>query len=93
MYTLKSVQGLNRPYTYTILKDLSNRSANQSQILYGVKSMQRSGTESIRTQIQPSQPKREITNITKPKTGNRELQQNYRLGTVSNGGLKLMCKI
>ena len=26
--------------------------------------MQRSGTETIRTQIQPSKPKREITNIT-----------------------------
>ena len=26
--------------------------------------MQRSGTEAIRTQIQPSKPKREITNIT-----------------------------
>ena len=26
--------------------------------------MQRSGTEAIRTQIQPSNPKREITNIT-----------------------------
>ena len=29
-----------------------------------VKRMQRSGTEAIRTQIQPSKPKREITNIT-----------------------------
>ena len=29
-----------------------------------VKSMQRSGTEAIRTQLQPSKPKREITNIT-----------------------------
>ena len=29
-----------------------------------VNSMQRSGTEAIRTQIQPSKPKREITNIT-----------------------------
>ena len=90
--------------------------------------MQRSGTESIRTQLQPSKPKQEITNITnsqnakktygKPseqpfpkrwplsnlnrtktnmnprklkrcrnsdtKTGNREPQQNYHLGTVSN---------
>ena len=26
--------------------------------------MQRSGTEAIRTQLQPSKPKREITNIT-----------------------------
>ena len=32
-----------------------------------VKSMQRSGTKAIRTQIQPSKPKREITNITKVK--------------------------
>ena len=29
-----------------------------------VKSMQRSGTEAIRTQIQPFKPKREINNIT-----------------------------
>ena len=102
--------------------------------------MQRSGTEAIRTQLQPSKPKREITNITNsqntkitygqpseqlfpkrwplsnrnrtkhnmntrkvnvtetltPKTGNREPQQNYRLGTVSNkllgGGLKLVLR-
>ena len=89
--------------------------------------MQRSGTEAIRTQLQPSKPKREITNITNSqntkrtygqpseqlfpkrwplsnrnrtknsmntrkvkrhrnsdtKTGNREPQQNYRLGTAS----------
>ena len=31
----------------------------------GVKSMQRPGTEAIRTQNQPSKPKREITKITK----------------------------
>ena len=30
----------------------------------GNKRMQRSGTEAIRTQLQPSKPKREITNIT-----------------------------
>ena len=71
--------------------------------------MQRSGTEAIRTQIQPSKPKRDINNITNnqntkrtygqpseqlfpkrlaetrtPKTGQREPQQNYRLGKVSN---------
>ena len=33
-------------------------------LLLEVKSMQRSGTEAIRTQIQPSKPKREITNFT-----------------------------
>ena len=93
-----------------------------------VKSMQRSGTEAIRTQLQPSKPKRKITITTNsrntkitygqpreqlfpkrwplsnrnrnkiiwthvrwnvyetltPKTGNREPQQNYRIGTVSN---------
>ena len=32
--------------------------------LLKVKSMQRSGTETIKTQIQPSKPKREITQIT-----------------------------
>ena len=73
--------------------------------------MQRPGTEAIRTQIQPSKPKREINIITNcqntkrtygqpsgqlftkrwpltetltPKTDNRESQQNYRIGTVSN---------
>ena len=97
--------------------------------------MQRPGTEAIRTQIQPSKPKRKITNITisqntnrtygqlseqlfpkrwplsnpnltnnnmnvtatlTPKTGNREAQQIYRLGTVSNEllerGVKLVFK-
>ena len=99
--------------------------------------MQRSGTEEIRTQSQPSKPKREITKITNSqntkrtysqpseqlfpkrwplsnrnrtknnmnkhkvkrhrnsdtKTGNREPQQNYRLGTVSNEllGRSLTC--
>ena len=103
-----------------------------------VRKYKKSGTEVIRTQIQPSKPKQEITNITNrqnakrtygqpseqlfhkrwhfsnrnrtkndmnthkvkrhinydTKTGNREPQQNYRLGIVSNellgggGGLK-----
>ena len=96
--------------------------------LMKVKIMQRPGTEAIRTQIQLSKPKREITIITNSqnikrkygqpseqlfpkrwplgtrnrtksnngkykvkrhrnsdtKTGNREPQQNYRIGTVSN---------
>ena len=96
-----------------------------------VKSMRRPGTEAIRTQIQPSNPKREITKITNSqntkvtygqpseqlfskrwplgnpnqtktnmntrnvnrcrnsdtKTGNRDSQQNYCLGTVSNESL------
>ena len=101
--------------------------------------MQRSGNEAIRTQIQPSKLKREITAITDSqntkrtydqpseqlfpkrwprsnpnrtknnmntrkvkltetltsKTGNKEPQQNYRIGTVRNellggGGLKLV---
>ena len=98
------------------------------QLLIKVKSMQRPGTKAIRTQIQPSKSKREITKITNsqnkkrtygqlseqlfpkrwplsnpnrtqdnmntgkqnvnktltPKTGNREPQQNYCLGTASN---------
>ena len=37
---------------------------------YKVKSMQRSGTEAIRTQLQPSKPKREITNITNSQNTN-----------------------
>ena len=80
--------------------------------------MQRSGTEAIRTQLQPSKPKREITNITNSQNTNqtknnmntrkvkrhrnsdtknrRQAQQDYRLGTVSNGllggGLKLVLR-
>ena len=37
-----------------------------------VKNMQRSGTEAIRTQIQPSKPKREITNITNSQNTKRK---------------------
>ena len=40
-----------------------------------VKSMQRSGTEAIRTQIQPSKPKREITNITNSQNTKRTYGQ------------------
>ena len=39
--------------------------------LVKVKSMQRSGTEAIRTQIQPSKPKREITKITNSQNTKR----------------------
>ena len=99
-----------------------------------VKRRQKSGTEAIRTQIQLSKPKREITKITNSqntkrtygqpseqlfpkrwqlnspirtkndmktrkvkrhrnsdtKTGNKEPQQNYCLGTVSNGLLGVL---
>ena len=42
--------------------------------------MQRSGTEAIRTQIQPSKPKQEITNITNSQDTKRKYgQQNERL--------------
>ena len=37
--------------------------------------MQRSGTEAIRTQIQPSKPKREITNITNSQNTKRTYGQ------------------
>ena len=37
--------------------------------------MQRSGTKTIRTQIQPSKPKREITNITNSQNTNRTYGQ------------------
>ena len=40
-----------------------------------VKSMQRSGTEAIRIQIQPSKPKREITNITNSQNTKRTYGQ------------------
>ena len=41
--------------------------------------MQRSGTEAIRTQIQPSKPKREITNIT-----NSQKQREHMVNRVSS---------
>ena len=47
----------------TIGKFHSSSSDFRSQIIT-VKRMQRSGIESIRTQLQPSKPKRKITNIT-----------------------------
>ena len=40
-----------------------------------VKSMQRSGTEAFRTQIQPSGPKQEITNITNSQSTKRTYGQ------------------
>ena len=40
-----------------------------------VKSMQRSGTEAIRTQLQPSKPKREITYITNSQNTKRTYGQ------------------
>ena len=43
----------NTPMHYTVLQNFTK-----------VQSMQRPGTEAIRTQIQPSQPKQEITKIT-----------------------------
>ena len=43
--------------------------------LVKVKSMQRSGTEAIRTQIQPSKPKREINKITNSQNTKRTYGQ------------------
>ena len=43
-----------------------------------VKCMQRSGTEAIRTQLQPSKPKREITKITNSQNTNRTYGQPNR---------------
>ena len=40
-----------------------------------VKSMQRAGTEAIRTQIQPSKPNREITKITNSQNTKRTYGQ------------------
>ena len=44
-------------------------------VIKKVKSMQRSGTEAIRTQIQPSKPNREITNITNSQNTKRTYGQ------------------
>ena len=44
-------------------------------IMTEVKIMQRSGTEAIRTQTQPSKPKREITNITNSQNKKRTYGQ------------------
>ena len=42
-----------------------------------VNSMQRSGNEAIRTQIQPPKPKREITNITNSQNTKRTYGQDF----------------
>ena len=47
----------------------------ENKIILYVKSMQRSGTEAIRTQIQPSKPRREITNITNSQNTKRTYGQ------------------
>ena len=47
----------------------------QVNVRVKVKSMQRSGTEGIRTQIQPSKPKQEITNITNNQSTKRTYGQ------------------
>ena len=44
-------------------------------VVRGVKSMQKSGTDEIRTQIQPSKPKRKITNITNSQNTKRTYGQ------------------
>ena len=45
------------PYTETYTKSLANLA-----VKFKVKRMQRSGTEAVRTKLQPSKPKRKITN-------------------------------
>ena len=49
--------------------------SQQLFMLYKLKSMQRSGTEAIRIQFQPSKPKREITKTTNSKTTKRTYGQ------------------
>ena len=49
--------------------------------------MQRSGTEPIKTQIKPSKPKREITNITKSK--NTKLTYGQPSGELFSKGWRL----
>ena len=49
-----------------------------------VRSMQRSGTEAIKTQIQPSKPKREITNITNSQNTKRTYGQPSKRWPLSN---------
>ena len=53
-----------RPHTYHYMCKANYLATLWLPQTLRVKSMQRSGTEAIRTQIQPSKPKREITNIT-----------------------------
>ena len=53
----------------------SLKSAYLHSVRIKVKNMQRSGTEAIRTQIQPSKPKREITKITNSQNTKRTYGQ------------------
>ena len=51
--------------------DLSRIIIILNELKMRVKSMQRPGTETIKTQIQPSKPKREITKITNSQNTKR----------------------
>ena len=51
-----------------------------------VKSMERSGSEAIRPQIQPSKPKREITDITKKSKYKKEQMVNQVSSYFLKGG-------
>ena len=53
------------------LSELMN--SNALNVSKKVQSIQRSGTEAIRTQIQPSKPKMEITKITNSKNTNEHM--------------------
>ena len=64
---LSFAQNIDREYTFEVptfyvLEQSINKKKMNTPLK--VKRMQRSGTEAIRTQLQPSKPKREITNIT-----------------------------
>ena len=50
------------------LGDLRSTSKNKNTVVAKVKSMQRPGIEAIRTEIETSKPKREITNKNSPNT-------------------------
>ena len=59
-----------RSQNFTVTKYTNSR-----KMWVEVKSMQRTGTEAIRTQIQPSKPNRKITNITNSQNTKRTYGQ------------------
>ena len=70
-----AIRPVDPPFAYTQFTDDFTGTGDIDVQLIEVKSMQRSGTEATRTQLQPSKPKREITNITSSQNTKRTYSQ------------------
>ena len=61
--------------TVTVINKVWNLTVKVARTFVKVKSIQISGTKAIRTQIQPSKPKKEITKITNSQNTKRTYDQ------------------